>query len=136
LPQKFKETQVEWFEKKGICNHIDCIFYIDDQDEITKVSYVTLAENSIQDGYSVLCIFKHVLQQIDFPKMTKIFDNAACYSLANVISGKAAISKKMGVNLIRNEFNEPQRGKDQCGRDSGVITTRIKSFPNSGISFS
>jgi hypothetical protein len=93
--------------------------------------------NLYSDGYSVLCIFKHVLQQIKiyFPKVMKNFNmsiNAACYSSANVIAGKAAISKKMGVNLLRTEFNVPQRGKDQCDRNSAVITTRIKSFLNSG----
>jgi hypothetical protein len=137
IPQKFMETQSEWFAKRGISNHIDCVFYKDDDGTISKKTYITLIENCKQDGYAVLCIFKHVLNQIklDFTGVSKIYDrsdNAACYSAANVIAGKAAICEDLGMKLLHTEFNEPQRGKDQCDRDSAVIKKHVRSIMESG----
>ena len=33
---------------------------------------------------------------------------------------------------MQTEFNEPQKGKDQCDRDVAVIKKHIKSYKNSG----
>jgi hypothetical protein len=93
LPKKFREKQIDWFGKKGITNHIDCVYSADHNGEIKKVTYVTFLDNCTQDSYAVLCIFKHTLKQvrIDFPDVTTIYDrsdNAGCYSTANCIAGK------------------------------------------------
>jgi hypothetical protein len=97
IPKKFREKQVDWFGKKGITNHIDCVYSADENGQITKVTYVTFLDNCTQDTYAVLCIFKHVLEQVrvDFPGATTIYDrsdNAGCYSTANCIAGKLIIS--------------------------------------------
>jgi hypothetical protein len=80
------------------------------------------------------------LKQIkfDFTGVSKIYDrsdNAACYSAANVIAGKAAICEEMGVKLMLTEFNEPHRGKDKCDRDFAVLKSisdlswkRVRTF--------
>jgi hypothetical protein len=137
LPQKFLETQQEWFGKKGKTIHIDCIFYIDENKKLSKVTYITIIESCVQDAYAVLCIFENVLRVIlqDFPKVNKIFDrsdNAACYSTASVIAGKAKLASRRGIQLVKTEFNEPQRGKDACDRESADIRGHLKEYLNCG----
>jgi hypothetical protein len=116
LPQRFREPMSDWFGKRGIANHVDSIFICDEKGNITKVTYITLVENCIQDAYAVLCVFKHVLIQLmkDFPTINTIYDrsdNAGCYANINVNLGKAAIAKELGIFLKRSDFSEPQRGK-------------------------
>jgi len=93
IPQKYREKQVDWFGKKGISNHIDCVYSKDKTGQLKKVTYVTFIDNCTQDSYAVLCLYKHVLKQIiiDFPEVENIYDrsdNAGCCSTLNCIAGK------------------------------------------------
>jgi hypothetical protein len=38
LPRKYREPMSDWFAKKGISIHVDCIFYVDSNNELRKVS--------------------------------------------------------------------------------------------------
>jgi hypothetical protein len=136
LPQKFRETQREWFGKRGISMHVDSIFMLVD-DNLAKVTFLTLIDQTKQDAHAVLCIFQHVLKKLRrlFPGKNKIYlrsDNAECYSSAESILKKMVIAKNEGAKLVRLDFNEPQRGKDQCDRDSAVVKRKVCSFLNAG----
>jgi hypothetical protein len=78
MPQKYRETMTDWFGKRGISNHMDCVFTVNDHGEIQKVTYVTLIDNCAQDTYGVLCVFEHVLKQVlqDFPHIKYIMDRS------------------------------------------------------------
>ena len=139
IPLRYRESTKDWFGKRGISNHIDCVFLQDPEDstKIKKFTYYTIIDKVNQDGAAVLCTNQHVLQQIqqDFPHIKTIndrSDNAACYSSAAVILGKAKLAKELGFLLENTEFNEPQKGKDQCDRDAAVIKCHIKSYWHSG----
>ena len=128
----------DWFGKREVSKHVDCIFYEDEADKtMKKATYYTTVDQCTQDANAVLCVIDHVLNQIksDFSLVKTIVDrndNAGCYSSAVVIAGKAAIATKKGFKLIQTEFNKPQKGKDQCDRDVAVIKKHIKSYKNSG----
>ena len=139
IPLHYRESTKDWFGKRGISNHIDCVFLQDPEDstKIKKFKYYTIIDKVNQDGAAVLCTNQHVLQQIqqDFTHIKTINDhsnNAAYYSSAAVILGKAKLAKELGFLLENTEFNEPQKGKDQCDRDAAVIKRYIKSYWHSG----
>ena len=71
----------------------------------------------------------------DFPHIKVITDrsdNAGCYSSATIILTKVRVTKDVGLVLKYTEFNEPQKGKDQCDRDAAVIKRHIISYWHSG----
>ena len=77
LPEKYREAMQDWFGKRGISNHVDCIFYEDEADKtMKKATYYTTVDQCIQDAHAVWCIFDHVLNQIksDFPLIKNIVD--------------------------------------------------------------
>jgi hypothetical protein len=54
IPKKYREKQIDWFGKKGISNHIDCVYSADENGQVKKVTYVTFLDNCTQDSYAVL----------------------------------------------------------------------------------
>ena len=77
LPEKYREAMQDWFGKRGISNHVDCIFYEDEADKtMKKATYYTTVDQCTQDAYAVLCVFDHVLNQVksDFPLVKNIVD--------------------------------------------------------------
>jgi hypothetical protein len=49
-PQKFRETQHEWFGKRDISMHVDSIFMLID-DNLAKVTFLTLIDRTKQDAF-------------------------------------------------------------------------------------
>ena len=59
-------------------------------------------------------------------------DNATYYSGAAVRMANKEVCDKLGIKLESLDFNEAQKGKDQCNRDGAVAKRCIQSFVNSG----
>ena len=71
----------------------------------------------------------------DFPDIEFIHcmnDNAGCYSGASAILAKKEICDQVGIMLQSIDFNEPQKGKDQCDRDGAVAKRKIRTYVNEG----
>ena len=69
----------------------------------------------------ILPVTDHLCKQIkaDFPNIKNVFsksDNAGCYSENGYLEGACHILKENGFSLTEHDFNEPQKGKDQCDR--------------------
>ena len=84
LPAKYRETQKDYFGKKGMTLHIDVLLSKSVEEELIKHVYYTVAYRCDQGLDDTLCITENVLKQIkkDVPEVTKIFmksDNASCY---------------------------------------------------------
>ena len=82
-------------------------------------------------------VFKHDLEQfhIDFPGIESRHcrnDNAGCYSGASAIIAKKEICDSGGIKLEKIDFNEAQKGKDQCDRDGAVAKRKICTYINKG----
>ena len=84
LPAKYRETQKDYFGKKGMTLHIDVVLFKSLSGEFIKHVYYILAYRCDQGLDDRLCITENVLKEIkkDLPEVTKLFmksDNAVSY---------------------------------------------------------
>ena len=136
IPAKFREGQVDYFGKKGMSLHVDVFFY-KEYGILKKKVYFTAMTRSDQDAEDVLALADNLLQKVknDFPHIKRIFsksDNAGCYHNALGPEALHQLCAQYGITLVRYDFNEPCRGKDQCDRESAGGKTVLKSYLYSG----
>ena len=84
-----------------------------------------------------MCISLNVLKEIkkDLPKVTKVYmksDNASCYHGNYSAELNHLICKQEHVKLLRYDFNEPQKGKDQCDREAAPAKNQLRSYVEAG----
>ena len=132
IPMKFREGQVDYFGKKGMTLHVDVIFRFENG-EMKKYVYFTVMQRSDQDAEDVLALAKHILQKLktDHPSVTTIYkksDNASCYHNALGPEVLYWLCSEQDMSLVRYDFNEPCRGKDQCDRESANAKTILRSY--------
>ena len=83
LPRKYRESQTDWFGKRGIPWHISVAFRKVD-DEIQLMTFCHIFKSSLSDSSAVLAIMADVIKQLKtaLPSLTTGFyrqDNAGCY---------------------------------------------------------
>ncbi len=71
LEQRFRETQKEFFAKKGMSMHVTCVIFKKDQKNWT-LTFVHLLNRCSQDLNSVIGILDHVLEKINSLIGTKV----------------------------------------------------------------
>lgn len=111
IPVKFRESQKDYFGKKGMSLHIDVLIF-KNGDRLEKQVYFTILERSDQGLEHTLCVLEHVTKQVkeDFPSIHHIYmksDNAGCYSGNGHIQLEIIILQKYDLKLIRHDYNEP-----------------------------
>ena len=80
---------------------------------------------------------EHVAKQIkiDIPNAKNTYiksDNAGCYAGNGFLEGQNHILKSCELVLKRHDYNEPQRGKDQCDRESATAQHLRTTYVNAG----
>ena len=136
LPTKFREAQNDYFGKKGMSLHVDILFTSKDG-ELKKHVYFTSLHRCDQDSKDVLSINEYVLKRFkqDAPDVTKVFtksDNAGCYHTSLSPEALYGMCKNEGIQLLRYDYNEPCKGKDQCDRESASAKAVIRSYIDAG----
>ena len=136
LPRSYREGTRSYFGKKGMSMHMD-IFYTKQMEELVKQVYVTLVYRCDQSKVDTMNIASFVLQQFqsDFPLVNAIngkSDNASSYHGNQILENLYFLCKTRGFRLLRYDYNEPCRGKDQCDRESSGAKNLINSFVESG----
>lgn len=137
LPRKFRESQSDWFGKRGIPWHLAVATRKNDNDETEMVTFVHCFESCNQDSCSVLAVVDDVFSQLKsiFPEMTSVnvrSDNAGCYHSASTMLTIHQIAVKNGIKLGRLDFSEPQSGKGACDRKAATIKSHMRVHLNSG----
>ncbi len=87
IPRKYRESQRDWFGKRGISWHITVAIKKSSDNEIQMLTFVHIFEKCNQDGPAVVAIFDDVLQQLKsvLPVLSTVYmkqDNAGCYHSA------------------------------------------------------
>ena len=134
----FREGQRDYFGNKGMSVHVDVLMTkAVTSSELMKSVYFTTIYTCDQDVIDTLCVAEHVLKEIqkDHPNIKQLLrktDNAGCYSGNSVAEIGYSICRQNDFTLLRHDYNEPQKGKDQAGRESAVAKKYMIGYLNSG----
>ena len=136
LPRKYRESQSDWFAKRGISWHISVAFRKENED-LQMLTMVHIIRSCNQDSNAVIAIMEDVVSQLKkaMPNLQTINyrqDNAGCYHSGPTILCVAQLGEKIGVKVKRLDFSDPQGGKGACDRKAAAIKTHMNSYVNSG----
>ena len=104
---------------------------------IKKKTYFTTSYQCDQDTKDSLSIADYVLKQFSkgFPSVNKLFgkcDNAGCYHGNPYPELLYHISKQNRFFLKKLDYNEPQKGRDQCDWDSSLARNALRTYVEEG----
>lgn len=134
LPTYFHESQFLFFGKKGFSIHIDVFLRkINSTKELQKFVYITIIQSSNQNLAQTMRVSDIVVKQfkMDHKECTKLLkrsDNASCYSGNGVFDALHTLTKKHGIELVRNDNSAPQNGKSFCDSVAGNIKTHCDRY--------
>lgn len=136
LPRQYRESQGEWFAKKGLSWHLT-VAIRKKEEEIETQAFVHVVEQCSQDSPCVVILMEHVLTTLkkENPDIKYAFyrqDNAGCYHAANTILACKDISKRAGVCVQRIDFSDPQGGKGPCDRFAATLKNHVRAFVDEG----
>ena len=126
LPRKFRESQSDWFGKRGIPWHISVAMRNNANNETEMLTFVHSFESCTQDSSAVLAIIDDVFTQLKeiMPEINSVYlrqDNAECYHCASTLLSVHRVATKHGINLKRVDFSDPQSGKGAFDRKAATI---------------
>lgn len=136
LPQKYRETQADWFGKRGISWHISVVAR-KIADKLQHQAFVHIVENCSQDSNVVVSIIRHTLQQLkkEHPEIKTAFlrqDNAGCYHSFTMIAACRLMKEATDIKVERVDFSDPQGGKGPCDRRAATIKAHVLRYINEG----
>ena len=136
LPQKYRETQADWFAKRGISWHISVIVR-KVQGTLQHQAFVHIVRNTSQDNTTIVEIMRHTLMELkrENPIISSAFmrqDNAGCYHNTMVLAACRWMKKVTGVKVERVDFSDPQGGKGACDRKAATIKAHVRRYLNEG----
>ena len=103
LPQRYRESQTDWFGKRGISWHISVV-YRQLERELQWQGFIHVIQSCSQGSIAVVTIMHHVLRTLKckHPKINKTYfrlDNAGCYHFSRTILAFLEISRT-GVKVV------------------------------------
>ena len=136
LPQLYRESQQDWFGKRGISWHIAVVFRRV-SGELQSQAFVHIIQSCSQDSTSAVLIMQHVLKTLktEHPEVTTAFfrqDNAGCYHCANTVLACPLIEQSTGIKVARLDFSDPQGGKGPADRLAATCKSHIRIYINEG----
>lgn len=135
LPRKYRESQSDWFGKRGISWHIS-VATRKHQGQLQVLTFVHIFQQCLQDHLAVLAIMDDVVKQLKttLPELNQVYlkqDNAGCYHSAPTLFAIQQIIITYKVNA-RIDFSDPQGGKGACDRKAATLKNSIRVYVNSG----
>ena len=138
-PRRFKETQMEWFGKRGISWHISHCVHRTSSNECEVSVYSHLFRQSIsQNSEVVAAVMRHTLQEekARHPEINEAFYRSNCagsYGSGGLLVPIRHIGRLTGISIKRYNFSEPQAGKGPCDRSSAHQKSHVNRFLNEGM---
>ena len=137
LPRKFRESQSDWFAKRGMPWHITVATRRAENHELEMMTFVHVYQTCNQDSCVVLSIMKDVIGKLksQLPHLKTVFyrqDNAGCYHCGATIVGASFTGCASGVTVKRLDFSDAQGGKGPCDRKAASIKSHMKIHLNQG----
>ena len=137
LPRKFRESQTDWFGKRGISWHITVATRHNKDGENKIVTFVHAFEKCNQDSGTAVAILDDVFNQLALiaPEISTIYlrqDNAGCYRSASTLLVIQQVATRNKLQLSRVDFSNPEAGKGSCDHKAATIKSHMKIYLNSG----
>jgi len=134
---KYRETQADWFGKRGLSWHISVIVRTEMGRKIQHQAFVHIAKNCSQNSNIVEAIMEHILRDLknEHPEITTAYfrqNNAGCYKSAAMLAAYPLMQKTTGINVRRVDFSDPLGGKGSCDRKAATIKAHVRHFINEG----
>ena len=104
LPQKYRETQSDWFGKRGISWHISVVVRKTTSGQLLHQVYVHIVANCSQESNAVIAIMEHTLRSMkdENPEIMKAYyrqDNAGCYHSAETLTACHLMESITGIKV-------------------------------------
>ena len=136
LPTKYRESQANWFGKRGLSWHISVVARKVNA-KLQSQTFVHIIENCSQDTSAVVRILEHTLRTLktEHPEITSAFlrqDNAGCYHNSVLLATCSVLKSKTGVSVRQVDFSDPQGGKGACDRKTATIKAHFRRHVNEG----
>ena len=137
LPRKFRESQSDWFAKRGMSWHITVATRRAENQELQMMTFVHVYQTCNQDSCAVLSIIKDVIEKLKshLPQLKTVFyrqDNAGCYHCDATIVAASFAGGCSGVSVKRIDLSDPQGGKGPCDRKAASIKSHMRVYLNQG----
>ena len=140
LLQKYRETQTDWFGKRGISWHLSVVVRRRADGKLQHQVFVHIVENGNQDTDVVIPIMQHTLTELkkENPNITTTAyrqDNAGCYNSGPMVVACCLMEQTTGIKLHRVDFKSHVRHYINEGHDV-VNATQLRDaiLSNGGVS--
>jgi hypothetical protein len=113
IPRKYRESQRDWFAKRGLPWHITVITKKNNDGDLQVLTFVHVFKSCSQDSTTVIAIIQDALSQLSTiaPEVHTVYlrqDNAGCYHSALTLLSLPTIEKSTGIKIRRIDFSDPQ----------------------------
>ena len=136
LPQRHRESQADWFGKRGISWHISVV-YRRVGGVLQWQGFIHVIQSCSQGSSAVVAIMQHVLTTLkqEHPEINTAYfcqDNAGCYHSSRTILACQHMGTRCGIRVARIDFSEPQGGKGAADRLAASCKFHIRAYINEG----
>ena len=132
LLQRYRETQSDWYGKRGISWHISVVVRrVNGQ--LQTQTFVHILHSSNQGSSTVILLLRTL--KTDNPEIQYAYlrqDNAGCYHSATTIAAIPAIQLSSGVSVLAVYFSDPPGGKGPADHMSATCKNHIRRYINEG----
>ena len=125
LPQKYWDTQAEWFGKRDISWHVSVVVR-KLSGQLKQQIFVHILEESSEDADAVFRVLQHTLRslklehpEIKFAALRQ--DNTGCYHGVTMLSACRLMATATGIHVKRVDFSDPHGGKGSCDKKAATI---------------
>ena len=136
LPQRYRETQADWFGKRGISWHVS-VAVRRLAGDLEQQTFVHNIEECSQDASAVVQVLQHTLKalKVEHPKKSSAAlrqDNAGCYHSVTMLSACHLMGEATGIHVSGVDFSDPPGGKGACDRKAASIKAHVRRYMNEG----
>lgn len=136
FPQQYRESQTDWFGKRGLSWHISVV-YRRIEGDLQWQGFVHVIQSCSQGSSAVIAIMRHVLATLkqEHPELNKAYfcqDNTGCYHFSCTILACRDISTSTGIQVVQVDFSDSQGGKGAADRLAASCKQHVCAYINEG----
>lgn len=108
LPTQYRETQADFFGKRGISWHLT-VCQSKQRGELVAQTFVHMIESGLLDSHTVVTVMEHVLKTLkqEHSELTRAVyrqDKAGCYHCANTILVSKILRERTNMDVYHGSL--------------------------------